>query len=335
MSGSEMPGASFRQERTELNRLVRAMILSLVFHLLVVGTYQTGKKLQWWDHLHLPSWFQPPLLTELLKKKNPAQALQPATVETPLVFLDVSPDQATAEPPEKAKFYSAKNSVAANPDADQDTSTPKITGTQADVPKTQDVPREKEFTALQPAPPQAEPAREAQEEQKPKPAEAPGDLTMAKPEETPQKDPGKATTSKPRTVVEALMRKNLTRLPGEKMKQEGGVKRRLELASLDAKSTPFGAYDAALVEAISRRWYSLLDERSYASDSRGKVVLRFQLHYDGRITDMDIAENSSTEMLGLICQKAVMDPAPFAAWPAEMRRLLGEIRNIQFTFYYQ
>jgi len=330
-----MPGASFRQERIELNRLFRALILSLVFHLLIVGTYQAGKKYQWWDHMRLPSWFQPPLLTELLKKKSPAQALKPAPTETPLVFLDVSPDQAVAEPPEKAKFYSAKNSVAANPDADQETDTPKITGTQTEVPKTQDVPREKQITTLQPAPPKAQPAPVAQEEQKPKSAEAPGDITVAKSEQTPQKDPGKSTTSRPRTVVEALMRKNLTQPPGQKMKQEGGVKARREIASLDTKSTPFGAYDAALIEAIRGRWYSLLDERSYASDSRGKVVLRFQLHYDGRITDMDISENSSTEMLGLICQKAVMDPAPFEKWPAEMRRLLGEVRNIQFTFYYQ
>ena len=118
------------------------------------------------------------------------------------------------------------------------------------------------------------------------------------------------------------------------MKQEGGVKRVLQMTSLDAKASPFGSYDAAVIEAISQRWYALLDERSYASDSRGKVVLRFQLHYDGRVTDMNVAENSSSEMLGLICQKAVLDPAPFAAWPTEMRRVLGEVRNIQFTFYY-
>ena len=118
------------------------------------------------------------------------------------------------------------------------------------------------------------------------------------------------------------------------MKQEGGVKRRPEMASLDTKATPFGEYDAALVEAISQRWFALLDERDYASDSRGKVVLQFRLHYDGRVTDMNVAENTAGEVLGLICQKAVLDPAPFAAWPSDMRRTLGDIRNIQFTFYY-
>jgi hypothetical protein len=58
------------------------------------------------------------------------------------------------------------------------------------------------------------------------------------------------------------------------------------------------------------------------------------LHYDGRITDMNMTENTAGEVLGLICQKAVLDPAPFATWPSDMRRTLGDTRNIQFTFYY-
>jgi hypothetical protein len=58
------------------------------------------------------------------------------------------------------------------------------------------------------------------------------------------------------------------------------------------------------------------------------------LHYDGRITDMKVAESTTGEVLTLICQKAVLDPAPFAAWPSDLRRAQGDIRSIQFTFYY-
>jgi len=329
-----------RQERAEFNRLVWAMIISLALHLVFVGGYQGGKKLGWWDHLQFPRWMQIPLLSELLEKKKSEQAAKPPLADVPLMFLGVSPDQATPEPPKDAKFYSDKNSIAANPQADQESDTPKITGTQTDVPKTEDVPRNKEFTTLQPAPPQVQQSPQEQEEQKPKPAELPGDLTMAKPDtaakpdpEPPKEEPP-APTPKPRTIKEALARKKLQNIPGEKMKQEGGVKRRLELSSFDAKATPFGAYDAAMVEAISQRWYSLLDERSYASDGRGKVVLQFSLHQDGRISDMNVAENSTSEMLSIICQKAVRDPEPYAAWPPEMRRTMGEIRKIQFTFYY-
>jgi hypothetical protein len=49
---------------------------------------------------------------------------------------------------------------------------------------------------------------------------------------------------------------------------------------------------------------------------------------------MNMTENSAGEVLGYICQKAVLDPAPYPPWPVEMRRMIGENRQIQFTFYY-
>jgi hypothetical protein len=334
MSIAGMPRWSLRREQAEVSRLAWAFAISLALHLLVFGTYQTGKKYNLWQNLHWPAWLQPPkLLTELIKKKAPPPP--PPQQDIPLIFVNVSPAQATAEPPKDAKFYSDKNARAANPEADKITEMPKIDGKQTEVAKTEDVPREK-FVPLQPSRPAPQP-QEAQPEVKPKPAYTPGDLTMAKPSPTPRKDDGDANEAKParpRTVKEALARQQDNRLPGEKIKQDGGVQRRHEIASLDTKATPFGAYDAALVEAISQRWWTLLDERDYASDSRGKVVLQFRLHYDGRITDMNVADNSAGEVLGLICQKAVLDPAPFAAWPSDMRRTLGDTRSIQFTFYY-
>jgi hypothetical protein len=321
---------SLRLEQAESSRLAWAFTISLALHLLVLGTYYTGKKFNLWENLHWPGWLQPvQALAEVLKKKITPQ-VQPE--EAPLMFVDVSPVQATVEPPKDARFYSDKNSRTANPDTAANSNVPRINGKQTEVPKTEDIPR-KEFTPLQPARPTQ--AQEAQEEMKTKPALAPGDLTMAKPDLTPRPDQGESPQSRPRTIKEALARQQNNRPPGQKMKQEGGVKRHLDIgSSLDVTATPNGAYDAALIEAIRQRWYSLLDQRDYASDSRGKVVLHFALHYDGRITDMDMADNTAGEVLGLICEKAVLDPAPFAVWPTEMRRMMGDTRNIQFTFYY-
>jgi hypothetical protein len=64
------------------------------------------------------------------------------------------------------------------------------------------------------------------------------------------------------------------------------------------------------------------------------VVLQFQLTYDGRITDMHIAQSTVGETLAYVCQLAVTDPAPYEKWPMDMRREIGDTRNIQFTFYY-
>jgi hypothetical protein len=335
MSIAGTPRWSLRLEQAEVSRLAWAFALSLALHALVYGGYHTGNKYHLWQNLHWPEWLRPPkFLTELIvpKKSTPPP---PQQQDYPLMFVNVSPAQAAAEPPKDAKFYSDKNSRAANPDAEVITEIPKIDGKQTEVVKTEDVPREK-FVPLQPSRPAQSP-QEAQPEIKPKPAYTPGDLTMAKPSPTPRTADGDANEAKParpRYVSQALAQLQNNRPPGEKIKQEGGVSRRNEIASLDTKATPFGAYDAALVDAISHRWWTLLDERTYASDSRGKVVLQFRLHHDGRVTDMNMADNTAGEVLGLICQKAVLDPAPFAAWPSDMRRTLGETRNIQFTFHY-
>ena len=104
---------------------------------------------------------------------------------------------------------------------------------------------------------------------------------------------------------------------------------------VDVKGTAFGAYDAAIVAAVQQRWYDLLDERKYASDGTGKVVLEFRLNHDGRISDMKTSETDMSALLTSLCQLAVLDPSPYARWPDDMRRLVGgNFREVRFTFYY-
>jgi hypothetical protein len=69
---------------------------------------------------------------------------------------------------------------------------------------------------------------------------------------------------------------------------------------------------AAFMEAVTQRWYDLLDSQQFALDRSGKVTLRFHLNYDGTITDMQVLENTVGDLLGYVCQKAINDPAPFA-----------------------
>ena len=118
------------------------------------------------------------------------------------------------------------------------------------------------------------------------------------------------------------------------MKQDAGVTQRGSPA-LDAKATGFGAYDRAFIDAVKSRWYDLLDSMSYEGYRQGHVKIEFSLNYNGRISDLRVLENTVTESLGLLCRKAVEDPAPFEAWPREMRLAVGEDqRRITFTFYY-
>jgi TonB family protein len=119
------------------------------------------------------------------------------------------------------------------------------------------------------------------------------------------------------------------------MQQDGGVKRHALSSSLDAMATPFGAYDRAIVEAISQRWYDLLDSQQFADSRTGKVTVDFHLNPDGSVTELKISGNSVGDLLGYVCQNAIEEAAPFAKWPSDMRRMVGaNFREITFTFYY-
>ncbi len=323
-----------RLERAEVSRLAWAFALSIAFHLLLFGGYYGGKKLAAWEKI--PRWLRP--VKELVQalQKRPVPAAQPRLQQAPLMFVEVNPAQAMAEPPKEAKYYSDKNSQAANPQKDKNSDVPKIAGIQTQIVKTEDVPRS-EYKPLQPTPPApvTKPAEEEQPELKPKPTPPPGDLAMAKPDPNPPKDPGDAPRPRPRTLKEARARLPENLLAGQKMKQDGGVDREARTESLDVKATGYGAYDYIFIKTVEQRWFKLLDERDYAADSRGKVMLQFTLHYDGRITDLSVGENTAGEVLGLICEKAVLDPAPFPRWPSDMRHEMGDSRKIQFTFFYQ
>ncbi len=320
--------------------LLWAFALSLAAHLLLYGGFQLGHRLGWWHKNILPAWLKTTQQALAEIKKHPPKPV--AQQEAPLLFVEVDPSVSTKEPPKDSKYYSSRNSQADNSDATIQTETPKINGAQTHIPKTQTAPRSK-AAPLQPSPPknsQPEPDTPAAKP-KPKGGQAPGDLAMAKPAPHPgegqaETDTGEAPApvhKRPRTLAEAKMQQALT---GEKMKQEGGVKPRLKLDSLNARATPFGEYDRQLIEAIQNRWYNLLDSKDFSRDRTGRVVVEFRLNFDGRITDMKVVENDVDELLSYVCQRAILDPAPYAAWPGDMRRLIGaDYREVRFTFFYE
>lgn len=306
---------SLRLNRFESKRLAWAVALSLLIHLLGWGVYEIGKKSGAWRRLHLPA------RTQLAQKKPAAQDSEP------VMFLDVEPEQATPDAPKDAKYYSSKNSRAANPDADKDSNQPKLNGKQKDVPQTRNVPRTPDAKPQEQQPPPQKESPPAQ----PKPTELAGDTKLVKTETLAEKNV--ATPEKPRTLKEARAQQSGL-FPSMAMNEDGGTRLRRLQPSFDAKATPFGDYDRRFIDAVTQRWYDLLDSQQFSQDRSGKVTLRFHLNYDGTISHMEILENTVGELLGYVCQKAVTDPT-FEPWPTDMRRMVGaNFREITFTFYY-
>src|SRR5882724_3324883 len=200
--------------------------------------------------------------------------------------------------------------------------------------KTEDVPRQKAFP-LNPTPPPEEKAKEEQPETKPKSTFTPGDLALAKPEDMQHKDDGQADQVRPRTIKEAMARlPSGSQLPGQKMKQNGGVRNQGNHA-LDVQASPFGDYDWKLISAVQNCWDSLLESRHFAGEQTGKVTIRFRLNSDGTINQVSETQSTVDSVLSLLCRMAIEHPAPYEPWPNDMRHKIGEsYRELTFTFYY-
>jgi len=271
--------------------------------------------------LKLLSWFHHP-------PKPPQPVPLPAPESAPeLSFLEVA--QPDAEPPQKPKFYSNNNSHAANPDQDKNLDTPKLNGQQTDAPRTETAHRT-QIAKL--AEPETKPEQQQPKPSPPQPAPKHGDLAQGKPQDAQQQnDP---QPPRPRTIKQALAQKS-GHIQGLQMRQDGGTHRIALRPSFDAKATPFGDYDAQLTEAIQQKWDDLLDSLNFAGDTTGRVTLHFHLNYDGTISEVTMGDRTVNMMWAYLCQQALTEPAPFAPWPEDMRRMVGgNFRDMTFTFYY-
>jgi len=341
-----MTVTQFRAANPAEQLLLKAVALSLVIHLAAFGGWKWGRAHIRWKPLALPAWLQvvPHNMHPNIVGKLP---LVQHSQLPPEVYVDVEPALATPQPPANPKFYSTMNSVAANPEIKVRSDQPQISGTQEQVVKT--VAPGSRFVPLQPSPPVEKTAQPSPTETKetaasaalPKPAYTIGDLAEAKPALKAQEKPGTSDTdngtgavaepahARPRTLRDAQAQLGA---PGARSRQTGGVNHIEPSSSVDAMRTVYGDYDRDFIDAVQERWYELLKDRQ--DEVAGKVVLEFNLHPDGRVSDMKMQFSDVSELLSFICQQAVLDPALYKPWPAEMRRMISDPRPIRFTFYY-
>ena len=342
-----MTGPQIRAFNSAEQLLLKAAAVSLAIHLAAFGGWRWGRTHLRWKPLALPAWLQvmphnltSPILRNLIQ-------VQPHPQQQPLIYVEVDPALAVPKPPENAKFYSVENTVAANPEKKLPSELPQISGTQDNVVKT--VAPGLRSAPLQPSPlveRTAEPSTTAVKETAesramPKPAYTIGDTVEAKPAPQAQEKKGTSDTDhgtsaaaeasheRPRNLADA---RDQAGAPGARMRQPGGVNHLEAQSSVNAMRTVYGDYDRDFIDAEQARWYELLKGRQ--DEAAGKVVLEFNLHADGRISDMKMPFSDVNELLSFICQQAVLDPALYKPWPAKMRGVIADPRQIRFTFFY-
>ena len=362
------PSKWFRQFKSPLGI---ALLVSLLLHLyvwLMAVLVQAALQNGW-----LPRWLEKAVqpvaanILPVLKTNGTNTPVKPpeSWQEIPLQFVEIDPATTSEDAPEQTPYFSTANTRAANPNpTPSQQSRPRVDGTRQNALKTFDTPRPAEKAVPQqakasPTAPEEAQQRKAQEAREAQtkveaPSVAPGETLQAKatPQTTQLEKPSNQPPQPAQEAQQAQTEQTATpkrRSPkrlsevmpirgsvvGEKMKQEGGVNRMAVESSLDVKSSPLGDYHYRMVIAVQQQWYRLLEERRYALERIGKVVISFDLHSDGTVSGLTTKNSDVGEVLSFLCELSVLQPAPFGRWPPEIRRTIGgDVIPVTFTFNY-
>jgi outer membrane biosynthesis protein TonB len=113
-----------------------------------------------------------------------------------------------------------------------------------------------------------------------------------------------------------------------------GVNRAGTIA-VDARFSNYGDYTQRMLEAIQSSWWSIIERSRFEGLSRGNVIVRFRLHRDGTVTDTQVLGSEVTRVMTLACKDAVMAPAPYDIWRADMVAMYGESDTVTINFIYR
>ena len=227
--------------------------------------------------------------------------------------------------PKAAPFTSARNQTAAQPVPEKmpsNSALPKSAGTSPEIRLIQAKPRSIDQSQAQPTPAPAISMAAPAPEPPPGPGKAAAQpVPKAAPAPTPV-DPERPRASIPSGTAGLLLRNSV------------GVNRAGAVA-IDARFSQYGDYTQRMLEAIQSSWWSIIERSQFESVQRGRVTVRFRLHRDGTVTDATILSNEVTRVMSLACKDAVMAPAPYDIWRADMVALYGESDIVTINFYYR
>jgi outer membrane biosynthesis protein TonB len=239
-----------------------------------------------------------------------------------LRFIETNP-LANQAVPKTTPFTSARNQTAAQPVPEKmptNSPLPKSEGKSEQLRIAQGKPRSIDQSeaapATQPSVSMAAPVKAA-------PPPGPG-KSAAQPSPAPA--PVAANPDRPRASVPSGTYGLLLRRPV-------GVNRAGSIA-VDARFSNYGDYTQRMMEAIQSSWWSIIERSRFEGVSRGNVIVRFRLHRDGTVTDAQVLGTEVTRVMTLACKDAVMAPAPYDIWRADMVAMYGESDTVTINFIY-
>ena len=273
-------------------------------------------------------WVLPDTFHKVVAYMRPVEVLtapvkiDEARLPPKLRFIETNP-LANQAVPKTTPFTSARNQTAAQPVPEKmptNSPLPKSQGTSEQLRIAQGKPRSIDQSeaapATQPSVSMAAPVKAA-------PPPGPG-KSAAQPSLAPA--PVAANPDRPRASVPSGTYGLLLRRPV-------GVNRAGSIA-VDARFSNYGDYTQRMLEAIQSSWWSIIERSRFEGVSRGNVIVRFRLHRDGTVTDAQVLGTEVTRVMTLACKDAVMAPAPYDIWRADMVAMYGESDTVTINFLY-
>ena len=275
-------------------------------------------------------WLLPDTFRQVVSIVRPVEVLtapvkiDEARLPAKLRFAETNP-VANQAVPKTAPFTSSRNQTAAQPVPEKmpsNSALPKSAGTSPEIRLAQGKPRSIDQSQAQPTlaptismvgPKTAPPPGPGKAAARPAPRAAPAPVAA---------DPDRPRASIPSGTAGLLLRNSV------------GVNRAGAVA-IDARFSQYGDYTQRMLEAIQSSWWSIIERSQFEGVQRGRVTVRFRLHRDGTVTDATILSNEVTRVMSLACKDAVMAPAPYDIWRADMVALYGESDMVTINFYYR
>jgi outer membrane biosynthesis protein TonB len=295
------------EESIDLRSAALAVVVSLGLHLLLL-------------------WALPDTFHKVVVLVRPVEVLtapvkiDEARLPPKLRFVETNP-LANQAVPKTTPFTSSRNQTAAQPVPEKmptHSPLPKSAGTSEDVRLAQGKPRtidQSQATPVsQPSVSMAAPVKAA-------PPPGPG-KSAAKPSPAPvAANPDRPRAAAPSGTYGLLLRRPV------------GVNRAGSIA-VDARFSNYGDYTQRMMEAIQSSWWSIIERSRFEGVSRGHVAVSFRLHRDGTVTDAKVLGTEVTRVMTLACKDAVMAPAPYDIWRADMVAMYGESDTVTINFHY-
>lgn len=101
--------------------------------------------------------------------------------------------------------------------------------------------------------------------------------------------------------------------------------------SFDAADYEWGPYARKVYEIVNRNWKSVMPLAAQTPGVKGRVRLRFRIHADGRLSDLELVESSQRRALDQASLASIEMSDPLPPLPEDFHR--DEV-GVTFSYYY-